>query len=169
MALMSLMVIRGHFGCFEVRGVRHVTPCRVSLSLFGSTVHGWPCSRCQVWIPAMWLEIADPEYALAHLEMKVRRVGCEMGQHSTSGMSFKSQWTWKTSRPMLYSSLVLSIHDAPITSRMRLSAASLGMVPEGKCVARVEGDTGIHMHSLSLARQWGQFGEGMGHRLGGYG
>ena len=93
MALMSSMVIGGRFGCFEVQGARCAAPCRVSLSLFGSTVHGWPCSRCQAWILAMWLEIADPEYAPAQLEMKFRRVGCEMGQCSSSGMSFMSQWT----------------------------------------------------------------------------
>ena len=56
-----------------------------------------------------------------------------------------------------------------MTSRMQLSTTSLGMVPEGKWAVRVEGEAGIHMHSLSLARQWGWFGEGMGRRLGGYG
>ena len=68
---------------------------------------------------------------------------------------------------MLYNSLVLSAHDALMTSRMQLSATSLGMVPEGEWAAHVEGEAGIHMCSLSLARQWGQFGLGMGRRLGG--
>ena len=54
-----------------------------------------------------------------------------------------------------------------MTSRMWLSATLLGMVPEGEWAARVEGEAGIHMRSLSLARQWGWFGEGMGRRLGG--
>ena len=34
---------------------------------------------------------------------------------------------------------------------------------------RVEGEVGIQRRSLSLARQWGRFGEGSGRRLGGYG
>ena len=56
-----------------------------------------------------------------------------------------------------------------MTLRMQLSTTSRGMVPEGKWAARVEGEAVSHMRSLSLARQWGQFGEGMECRLGGYG
>ena len=70
---------------------------------------------------------------------------------------------------MLYNSLVLSTHNALMTLRMQLSTTLLGMVPEGKWAARVEGEAVSHMRSLSLARQWGQFSEGMGCRLGGYG
>lgn len=66
------------------------------------------------------------------------------------------------SSPVPYSSLVLSAHDAPITSRMWFSAVS-DMSGWG------EGLDGIQSRSLSLARQCGRFGDGKGWRLGWYG
>ena len=69
---------------------------------------------------------------------------------------------------MPYNSLVLSAHKAPMTSKMQLSAMS-EMTSEDVMDVHVEGEVGIQRHSLSLARQWGRFGEGSRRRLGGYG
>ena len=55
-----------------------------------------------------------------------------------------------------------------MTSKMRLSAMSETTSEDARDV-RVEGEVGIQRCSLSLARQWGRFGEGSGCRLGGYG
>jgi len=65
--------------------------------------------------------------------------------------------------------LVLSAHEAPMTSKMRLRAVSGTTLGDEEWVARMEGETGSHKRSLSLARQCGRFGEGSGRRLGAYG
>ena len=91
-----------------------------------------------------------------------------MGQRSISGMLFMLQCTWNMRRPVPYNSLVLSAHKALMTSKMRLSAMS-EMMSEDARDMRVEGEVGIQRRSLSLARQWGRFGEGSRRRLGGYG
>ena len=83
-------------------------------------------------------------------------------------MLFMSQCTWNMRRPVPYNSLVLSAHEAPMTSKMRLSAMSEMMLEDARDV-HVEGEVGIQRRSLSLARQWGRYGEGSRRRLGGYG
>ena len=70
---------------------------------------------------------------------------------------------------MPYGSLVLSVQKVPKTSRMWFSTASEMIakeVPSAGCVDRL---VGLHKCSLSLAKQWGWFGEGKGWRLGWYG
>ena len=107
MALMSSMVIGGHFGCFEVQGVRCAAPCRVSLSLFGSTIHGWPCSRCQAWILAMWLEIADPEYSDSKNPFHTNLIGgARSAPPNTVGIALSfggvkcRRYSWLQDRPL---------------------------------------------------------------------
>jgi len=94
---------------------------------------------------------------------------CATGQHLISGMLFISQCTWKISKLVPYSSLVLSAHKALMTSKMRLRVVSEMMLGNEEWVDCVEGERGSHKRSLSLARQCGWFAEGSGWRLGAYG
>ena len=70
------------------------------------------------------------------------------------------QNTWKISRPVLCVSLVFSVQDAEMTSRIWLSWSSemLGMSTglgwlDGAGVEQEEGRDGIHMRRLSLVKQ----------------
>ena len=112
----------------------------------------------------MKLEMEEPEYAPEQLAMKFDRSGWDAGQQAVSGMLLRSQYTWKTSRPVPYVSFVLSDHAAVVTVMARSSSSSdTWMVPS---VAVESLWVGIHSLSRSLALQWGRSEEGEGVREG---
>ena len=65
-----------------------------------------------------------------------------------------------------YNSLVLSTHEALMTSRIQSSMLSDMMAEDAPSARCVEGLAGFQSLSLSLARQCRQFGEGNGCRSG---